>query len=61
MALPDHAPDWAKSLARGFESGAHGQFILHGNVADRFLLDGRRVGLVRCLDQLLLGSFELVF
>lgn len=61
MALPEHAPDWAKSLARGFESGAHGQFILHGNVADRFLLDGRRVGLVRCLDQLLLGGFELVF
>lgn len=61
MPLPDSAPDWAKELALGYESGAHGQFVLHGNVADRFPLDGRRVSLTRSLDALLLGSFELVF
>jgi hypothetical protein len=61
MPLVDDAPGWAKDLALGFESGAHGQFILHGNVADRFLWQGQRVGLVKCLDALLLGDFSLVF
>lgn len=61
MPLAADAPGWAKELALGFESGAHGQFVLHGNVADRFLLQGRRVSLVRCLDSLLLGGFQLVF
>lgn len=61
MPLPDNAPAWAQELALAYESGAHGQFILHGNVADRFPLDGRRVSLTRALDALLLGSFELVF
>ncbi|MBD8527096.1 AAA family ATPase [Pseudomarimonas arenosa] len=61
MPLAADAPGWAKELALGFESGAHGQFVLHGNVADRFLLQGRRVSLVRCLDALLLGGFQLVF
>jgi hypothetical protein len=61
MALADDTPDWARELALAFESGAHGQFVLHGNVADRFPLQGRRVGLLRCLDALLLGGFEMVF
>ena len=61
MPLAADAPAWAKELALGFESGAHGQFVLHGNIADRFLLQGRRVSLVRCLDTLLLGGFQLVF
>lgn len=29
-------PAWAESIALGYESGATSQFILHGNVADRF-------------------------
>jgi len=61
MPLPESAPPWAHELALGYESAAYGQFILHGNVADRFPLEGRRVGLTRCLDALLLGGFELVF
>ena len=61
MPLPPDAPSWAHELALGYESGACGQFILHGNVADRFPLEGRRVSLTRVLDSLLLGSFELVF
>ena len=61
MTLPDSAPGWARELAVGYVSGAHGQFILHGNVSDRFPLQGRRVSLTRALDALLLGGFELVF
>lgn len=61
MPLDPQAPGWARELALGYESGAHGQFILHGNVADHFVLDGRRVGLIRYLDSVLLGGFELVF
>ncbi|MBN8526485.1 MAG: ATP-binding protein [Planctomycetes bacterium] len=31
-------PAWAEGIALGYESGASSQFILHGNVADRFPL-----------------------
>ena len=61
MGLAADAPEWARELALAYESGAHGQFILHGNVADRFPLGGRRVSLIRCIDALLLGGFEVVF
>lgn len=54
-------PPWAEALKLAYESGAHGQFILHGNVADRFALDGRLVGLVEYLDARLLKGFPLVF
>lgn len=60
MSLAEHAPAWARELALGWVSGAHSQFILHGNVADRFPLGGRRVGLTHALDRLLLDGFELV-
>jgi len=61
MPLAPDAPDWIAELALGYESGAHGQFILYGNVADRFPLAGRLVGLGRFLDAQLLAGFELVF
>jgi hypothetical protein len=61
MALADDAPQWVAELALGYESGAHGQFILYGNVADRFPLGGRLVGLGRYIDAQLLGSFDLLF
>ncbi|MFA5684623.1 MAG: ATP-binding protein [Lysobacteraceae bacterium] len=61
MALAEDAPAWLRELALGYESGAHGQFILHGNVADRFPLDGRLVGLARYIDSQLLGTFDLLF
>jgi len=61
MPLDRDAPAWAQELALAYESGAHGQFVLYGNVADRFPLGGRLVSLVRCLDSLLLGNFDVVF
>jgi len=54
-------PPWAAALKLAYESGAHGQFVLHGNVSDRFVLDGRLVGLVEYLDARLLSGFPLVF
>ncbi len=61
MALMPDAPVWLSELALAYESGAHGQFVLHGNVGDRFPLDGRLVSLTHYLDAQLLGGFELVF
>lgn len=61
MAIAADAPEWVAELALGYESGAHGQFILYGNVADRFPLGGRLVGLSRFIDAQLLGGFDLLF
>lgn len=61
MPLAVDAPDWVRELALAYESGAHGQFVLYGNVADRFPLDGRLVGLGRYLDAQLLAGFDLLF
>jgi len=61
MPLDPTAPDWARELATAYESGAHGQFVLYGNVADRFPLAGRLVSLSRWLDAQLLGGFAVVF
>lgn len=55
------APAWLEELRLAYESGAHGQFVLYGNVADRFPLDGRLVSLTRYLDARLLAAFDLVF
>ena len=59
QALP--APAWLEELRLAYESGAHGQFVLYGNVADRFPLDGRLVSLTRYLDARLLAAFDVVF
>lgn len=61
MPLDADAPGWARELALAYESGAHGQFVLYGNVADRFPLAGRLVGLTRYLDAQLLAGFQVVF
>ncbi|MCB1568043.1 MAG: AAA family ATPase [Xanthomonadales bacterium] len=61
MALDSDAPDWLRELALAYESGAHGQFVLHGNVADRFVLAGRLVSLSQYLDAQVLGGFQIVF
>jgi hypothetical protein len=55
------APAWLEELRLAYESGAHGQFVLYGNVADRFPLDGRLVSLIRYLDARLLAAFDVVF
>ena len=47
MPAPQGAPAWAAELALAYESGAHGQFILYGNVHDRLAVGGRLVNLER--------------
>lgn len=54
-------PAWIDELRLAYESGAHGQFVLYGNVADRFPLEGRLVSLTRYLEARLLGTFHIVF
>ena len=61
MALDSEAPAWVRELTLAYESGAHGQFVLYGNVADRFPLKGRLVSLTAYLDTQLLSGFALVF
>jgi hypothetical protein len=61
VPLEPEAPAWARELALAYESGAHGQFVLYGNVADRFPLEGRLVSLTRWLEAQLLSHFHLVF
>lgn len=61
MSLDQDAPAWTRDLALAYESGAHGQFVLYGNVADRFPLAGRLVSLTHYLDAQLLTGFDVVF
>ncbi|HRJ49547.1 MAG: ATP-binding protein [Phycisphaeraceae bacterium] len=57
-------PSWATELITLYESGAAGQFILHGNVADRILLPlsgGAALGsLTDFLTRVLLPRFDVV-
>ena len=61
MPLDATTPAWARELALAYESGAHGQFVLYGNVNDRFPLQGRLTSLTRWLDAQLLTGFGVVF
>lgn len=65
MPLPIDAPAWAAELALAYESGAHGQFLLYGNVHDRFPLHDskgeRLVNLYRWLEAELLAGFAVLF
>ncbi|MDP3815622.1 ATP-binding protein [Pseudomonas sp.] len=61
MSSEAKIPAWIDELRLAYESGAHGQFVLYGNVADRFPLDGRLVSLTPYLEAKLLGTFDLVF
>ena len=54
------APAWASELALAYESGAHGQFILYGNVHDRMAVGGRLVNLAGYLENELLAGFQVV-
>lgn len=57
-------PAWAAELTASYESGACNQFILHGNVNDRMLIEATgqaRLGTLRdFLLQVLLDPFEVV-
>ncbi len=61
MTREQDVPHWLDELRLAYESAAHGQFVLYGNVADRFPLDGRLVSLTRYLDARLLATFDIVF
>ena len=64
MAEAVPLPDWASEIVARYESGAAGQFILHGNVADRMLLrlpDGPKLGRLNdYLLDVLLPRFQIV-
>lgn len=57
-------PAWAREVIAGYESGAAGCYILHGNINDRFLLSksgAESLGsLSDYLEEALLGRFEVV-
>jgi hypothetical protein len=61
MIAAEGAPEWAKELCVGFESGASGQFVLYGNVHDRRLTGGELVNVEDYVREELLGDFEVVF
>jgi len=60
MPAPNGAPSWASELALAYESGAHGQFILYGNVHDRMAVGSQLVGLTGYLEHHLLSGFQVV-
>ena len=60
MAAPRGAPAWASELALAYESGAHGQFVLYGNVHDRMAVGDRLVNLAAYLESELLSGFQVV-
>ncbi|HMN47159.1 MAG TPA: AAA family ATPase [Povalibacter sp.] len=60
MPAPQGAPGWANELALAYESGAHGQFILYGNVHDRIAVGNRLVNLAGYLENELLAAFQVV-
>jgi hypothetical protein len=60
MPAPQGAPFWASELALAYESGAHGQFILYGNVHDRMAVGTRLVSLAEYLENDLLAGFQVV-
>jgi hypothetical protein len=60
VPAPQGAPAWATELALAYESGAHGQFILYGNVHDRMAVGSKLVNLAGYLENDLLSSFQVV-
>ncbi|HEX7828314.1 MAG TPA: AAA family ATPase [Thermoanaerobaculia bacterium] len=54
-------PPWAEKLVSLYQSGAANQFILYGNVNDRFLLDAKTLGsLYEFLSRVILPRFDVV-
>jgi len=49
-------PDWCDELKRRYVRGEACQFVLHGNVHDLILHDGKLHGLVDFLGNVLLAS-----
>lgn len=54
-------PSWATRLVTLYQSHAANQFLLYGNVNDRFLLDGRTLGsLYEFLSRIILPRFDVI-
>jgi hypothetical protein len=53
-------PDWAADLSVALESGACGQFVLYGNVHDRFAIGDRFVGIDRFVEDEMLGTTDVI-
>jgi hypothetical protein len=60
MPAAKGAPAWASELALAYESGAHGQFVLYGNVHDRMAVGDRLMSLAGYLESELLSAFRVV-
>jgi hypothetical protein len=63
--LRETLPEWAKEMIALYESDSANQFILFGNIYDRFLSggDGRTIygGLTDFLKQVLMPRFDVIF
>lgn len=58
---PASIPAWAERLITLYESHAANQFLLYGNVNDRFVLDGKNLGsLYEFLTRVILPRFDVV-
>ncbi|MGH8217103.1 MAG: ATP-binding protein [Steroidobacteraceae bacterium] len=53
-------PEWAADLSTALESGACGQFLLYGNVHDRFAIGDRFVGIDRFIEDEMLGATDVI-
>lgn len=53
-------PDWAADLSVALESGACGQFVLYGNVHDRFAIGDRFVSIDRFVEDEMLGTTDVI-
>jgi hypothetical protein len=49
-------PEWATDLSVSLESGACGQFVLYGNVHDRFAVGDQFVAIDRFVEDEMLGA-----
>src|SRR3954467_8292104 len=61
MAELIDAPEWAKQFRVTFESGAAGQFVMHGNVNDRMATGSELVNIEHYIRDVLLHDFDVVF
>ncbi|HEU4653214.1 MAG TPA: AAA family ATPase [Steroidobacteraceae bacterium] len=61
MTMLEDAPEWAKQFRVSFESGAAGQFVVHGNVNDRMASASELVNIEYYIRDVLLHDFDVVF
>lgn len=55
------APQWATEVRIAFESGASGQFVVHGNVHDRMASGNSIINVEHYIRDELLSDFDVVF